>query len=1577
MNYQGTKKLLSMLLVAAMVLSVFAGSLPVAKAVGESAADSGVFVNYENIRNRDINLTELGNTDWMMLKNNVIRKAATPWGDYTSEYIDLITGGSWEKGEKVGMLGKYAWHYQSFVPSITDKLNSLTITIFEVGTPSTLLATLYEGVGADAKALTSCSVPLETIQNGKPINPDRPDAGKTVRLSFEERLTLEAGKTYTLALTQETLSDTDYYKWNVAYNNPNSFPSGRIHDNGYWEAKVSPCTVGVYIGDPSECVDLVTGGSWEKGEKVGMFGKYSQHYQSFVPTVTNYMHSLMITIFEVGNPSNLTATLYEGVGAEAKALASCVVPAETVKNGEPINKDRPDAGKYVFLDFGEEITLMTGVTYTLALGQETLSDTDYYKWNVAYNNPNSFPSGRIHDNGYWESKVSPCTLQVYIGDPDGIITTPEPASTMQFRTFGGFGEKKTEGSDTDYSVGFTWTDGVPDKSANNSLSYGIMLYEDGSYTGKLPGDAGWGLVIPASTYVQTLSLVVRNSNCLGNIKIYTNDSAEPAYISEDWVGDAKTNAIRLYTVTIAPNTEVEVRGLLDTIYSRNGNMTLNAAALNTDYLEEDPNYQEGFDYVSLLRQTVEEMELEVTLWRNDPSVEGLDRVEVCLSNAKAALDQEGLTNEEAYAAYIILQRAMDEMIGKLRNAPLNELGGLSASFGWEGDVDAPIAWINGSYSLRGNFGKQISFGVAGFEPKSVKWYNAEGYLPCFVTEASKGGLDYKIENFADLVIIDGNKFEIAYSRMTVVNRSENPRMLPIVSNYLTPLNDAAVDAKMIAPGETVVRDYCIGADRFGGSYDFPAGEVLAAQGSFDAHYAHMKTYWNTRLDGIINIKSVPAAYAELINAYKAGYIYTLIISDGYELHVGENGYDRVFDHDVIGMLATLVESGHTENFAEFAQYLKQDQYPDAAWKYSWPFALYLQKTGDIDTILQFWNDRGFDPGIQTYTRKIGAEREVFDENLLDADGNPARIMMRTDAIDSYGYWTIDNWAALFGLTTYSYLCDQLYAATGEQEYKDEYNWAKAEYDSLVKGVEAVLKNTMDTYGFDYIPISMIVPNELSARKDLRDGNWLATYLFGRWDWDGYLFGAPQDSWLLDLTDATYDYVTTEKSKVFDSVYNIGGYPHGYFSSAYNAGYFSAALSGETWRDGGIEAYLWMINNSMGGLYGWWEGIAYPSDSTIWDRDCSTGGGGSCQHMWGQSTCTKVLIDSFFAEKADGTVIAGRGLPAVFNASGETIEVENYLCNAGKRIGFTMKTIGNIVTFTLTGDELANPVSLELPALANNIASVSGELSFDNASGSILIPTGTKTVTITMKQAVLAENEALQAVDGLTGEKLGALSAEELAGQDLTELASKLNCLTKTVDGVTYAFAGWFTEPQTAGDYADWTAKSVKNVTLAADDSTIYAWYINAGYLDTTIAYTSNASRASKVFAISTAPADLFANYGFVLSTAPSASDENLVIGGKIDGLNVAKLEKTTIYSWISVAPFSAAAPKTANDFNGGLGGVHKDGTDGYISYGMVTNMPIGKTISARAYYTTLDGTIVYGSTVQQLLEANSNVTGLE
>ena len=122
------------------------------------------------------------------------------------------------------------------------------------------------------------------------------------------------------------------------------------------------------------------------------------------------------------------------------------------------------------------------------------------------------------------------------------------------------------------------------------------------------------------------------------------------------------------------------------------------------------------------------------------------------------------------------------------------------------------------------------------------------------------------------------------------------------------------------------------------------------------------------------------------------------------------------------------------------------------------------------------------------------------------------------------------------------------------------------------------------------------------------------------------------------------------------------------------------------------------------------------------------------------------------------------------------------------------------------------------------------------------------------------------------------------------------------------------------------------------------------------------------------PGDIFSVYGFVLSTAASASDSTLYAGEMLDGLKAANITKNTVYSYIAAAPFGKTT--TANAFNGNLGGA-QDGNDGYLAYSLITNMPLGKTVSARAYYVTLDGTIIYGATAKQLLEAGRSVTGLE
>lgn len=1091
------------------------------------------------------------------------------------------------------------------------------------------------------------------------------------------------------------------------------------------------------------------------GRTFGQTADQIWRYQTFTPAKSGALADLEVALIKKGDPSDLIAKLYQIISSTDRVLLGTVeIPAADIVSKTPLK-----------LDFGD-IELTAGTTYAVAMTQKTLSGQNYYEWSSS---TTSFESGKITDVAAenWNAENTGASLRVKIGDfPD-----PEPVGILHFELVGGLAMKSTMG---DSAVTYSWSDGVPTLSAANLKTGGVLSYS-GITTGQVTEEAAWVLEVPATDNIQTLTFVSGIWQASAEIYIYANgDTAKPIYGNSELAAGGTSKLLK-YTVTVAPNTSIQVYGKLVSKAHKDGNMSIGGVALSTTEMDTT------LDYVALLEEAVRAG----SAWLNEDISEYFTaQLTKALNSARAVTESEHPSNLEAYLEYVLLMKAIKAVEGAQAsgNYANTYASGMTASFGWEGDKDAPIGWIDGTYKLRDNGNKIVTFGVTSLGAKSVSWYNAEGYLPCFVSEYEKNGMAHKVESFSDLVVIDGKKYEIAYSRMTTTNKSEETKLLPRVSTDLVALSDAAANAMTVEAGKTVVRDYCIGADRFGGDYAWPADEVLAAQGSWDAHYDHMKTYWNDRLADLVDIQSIPAKYEELIDAYKAGYIYMLIISDDYELHVGENGYDRVFDHDVIGMLASLIESGHTEHFADYAQHiLKNIEYPDAAWKFSWPFALYLQKTGDSATVMSFFEDVGGKAGIKTNTHKIASERVVYG-NILDEDGKPARIMKITNAIDSNGYWVIDNWAALFGLTTYSYLCDELFALTDEEKYKTESDWAKAEYDSLLKSTEAVLADTMKKYDFSYIPISMVVPNELSARSDIRDGNWGAHYLFGRWNWDGYLFGADQNTWLLDQTDATYDYIIAQKSAVFDSPYNMGGYPHGFYSSSYNAGYFSAALSGEKWRDGGIEAYLWMINNSMSGLYGWWEGVAYPDDTTnLWDRASSIGGGGSCQHMWGQSTATKVLLDSFLAEKSDGSIIAGRGLPLEFNGDGETIEISNWLCNAGKHIGFKMETDDKTITFTLTGDTLENAVSLELLALVDNIDSVSVGCTYDMAAGAVHIPAGVKSVTIEMVRDVADQIERDDARQEL--ERVIAEGKNVDQTQYVTSTAKALNLAIEAAEAV--------------------------------------------------------------------------------------------------------------------------------------------------------------------------------------------------
>lgn len=634
---------------------------------------------------------------------------------------------------------------------------------------------------------------------------------------------------------------------------------------------------------------------------------------------------------------------------------------------------------------------------------------------------------------------------------------------------------------------------------------------------------------------------------------------------------------------------------------------------------------------------------------------------------------------------------------------------LQCAFGWEGDVDAPIAFIDGSFRLRDGYDHIVSLGIRDIASE-VYWYNSDGYLPCFVSLIEKDNVEYAVSIFANKHTVNGNDYEIVYCQMTVDNKNDSSVVLPKVSGELIPLNESAKNDTYVPARSVSTREYAICADRFGGDYAYPSREEIASLGSFEENYEAMKTYWNNRLEPLSVIKKLPNS--RLIDAYKAGYIYTLIIADGYSLNIGENGYDQAFDHDIIGILTTLVTIGDYKNFFEYSEYILANvMYPDARWKFNWPFATYLSKTGDYDGITAKFDT------IKSNTHYIEAERDLS-----------TGIMMNTNAIDSDGAWLTDNWSALMGLTSYGYICDRLYEHTGDAQYSAESNWAKALYDELLKCTEKTQKQMREKYDYPYLSIDMKRPTEESARSDERDANWASMFLFGRWAWDGYLFGADQEgSDMISLIDDTYSHGFERRAGVSDSIYNFGGYPHGYYCSSYNAGYGSSALRGEQYRDAGIKAYEFMINNAMSGPFGWWEGIDSPNEGQ-WAHSHAAAGGGSCQHMWGQSTATKVLFDSLIAEKIGEKIIIGRGIPAEWIADGEEIELDGYTVEQGKKIGYSISTVGKTVTVKFTGDATELPLSIELIAFKNGVKSTSvGDI--DAEKGIVTVPGGTKEVII--------------------------------------------------------------------------------------------------------------------------------------------------------------------------------------------------------------------------------------------------------
>ncbi len=646
--------------------------------------------------------------------------------------------------------------------------------------------------------------------------------------------------------------------------------------------------------------------------------------------------------------------------------------------------------------------------------------------------------------------------------------------------------------------------------------------------------------------------------------------------------------------------------------------------------------------------------------------------------------------------------------------------------GWTGNSQGVVACLGGSFFVTRGAGpgsgttKPVAgttYGYGVYDDSTTSWTNADGYLPALVTSFRRDGARISITNFGDRVTIGGHAYVAIYSRVRVSNPTAAPVSIdPQASPGLITLHAAPT---VVPPHGTVNHDYVVAANRFGGTYPWPSAKALAAAGGFGQHFAHMRAYWNGQLSKIAQIVRLPDQ--QLADAYRTGFIYTQIIRSGNRLKTGANGYDTEFSHDVIGILSNLFTQGYTtgaHGLLDRARYVigTQTQYDDGVWTYPWPWAIYLLKTGDLSFVKANFARRGpagkTEPSIEDTAHLIAKDRT-----------GPGGIMEKTNDIDADGYWTIDNYEALTGLATYRWLAEQV-------GNKAQASWAAAEYASLLRAVDRTLDKTIATYHLHYLPCSMTEPNSANRCTNAEDANWAAPFLFGRWAWDGYLFGAHLAGPGIRLIDATYDYGFSRLAGKLPPN-TFGGYPTQYYSTAYNAGYGEWGLASRTHRDQGILSYQFMISNGQSGPYSWWESQQFPNPGSPWTGTHPESGNGSSPHAWGMANANMVLLGSLAAQRADGSLIVGRGVPDAWVRTGQVIRLAHMPTTDGRHITLSIRTRGARVTLTLGGQRTSGPVLFQLPAFVRNVARASvGVVS--ERTGTVTLPPATRTVTVRLR-----------------------------------------------------------------------------------------------------------------------------------------------------------------------------------------------------------------------------------------------------
>ena len=643
--------------------------------------------------------------------------------------------------------------------------------------------------------------------------------------------------------------------------------------------------------------------------------------------------------------------------------------------------------------------------------------------------------------------------------------------------------------------------------------------------------------------------------------------------------------------------------------------------------------------------------------------------------------------------------------------------GNSTIIGWEGDKDAAIVKENGWFFIRDGVNTLATFMISS-QPKAgkFKWYPHSGYLPCFVTEFEEKKCLVSITNFSDKVTIKSNDFVITYSRVSIENPTKKEvNMSPEASAILTPLN--AVSSNVVGAGKKVTYDYAVVTDRFGKNYDRPISAEIIAAGTWDTHFDHMKAFWEAKIAKIVAINTPDK---ELNNAYRMGFVYTLISRDGAaDYHTGEFGYDEMYNHDYLGILNTLFKIGYFDNARDQIKILGKGvgNYHDQFYRWALPLSVYLQKTNDLD-VLNIDSSFVFKKCVDAYTTTM-------------KDINPKTgILKPTWDIDDSGIWTWDNESALTGLTCFKYVAQ----LKGD---KAAIKNAETAYNALLKNINNRLLEMTQQSGMNYIPASLELPNEKMPHIMKKGSSFWATPFWFGMNWDTYLAGGKYEGPIWDRIDTTYSWGINKMKKEGFDAHNIGtwvDYGNG-VSSCYNAAFSISALLTKNHRQQAIKSYQYMLDNGQSAPYGFWEMFQAPDSSNTWKgkHPAENSNWFCCPHQWGQAGATQALLDALVAEFYDGKILIGRGYINDWCKMGTVTEINNFPIRNNRRTNIKIEFIeANKVQLTISGDKPMGDIYFNLPIFDNNIESTTAG-KIDTEKGMVILNSSVQKVTVTLKK----------------------------------------------------------------------------------------------------------------------------------------------------------------------------------------------------------------------------------------------------